>query len=291
MKKAKFKLDFEAETYFDIDREMKVALPDGSRIVFKKSKGKNQGTIFFELNQPNEVIARNYGQSKVEEIFSYLLVTKDNFENWKPIYFPQKPKLLNPEIFIGLRKTGYVTLKASTVLVTKLDQQELDIVNNLLIKVDKLPENIQEIIFRSLHWFRKASETNGEDRFIYRWVSFEALWGLVKEEKPSVFLNQYLITPVANTILEKHKKTIIELSNANLISWKGAKRSEKLRGLLKRDKKPAKDILIKVEDCIYEVRNKFLHTGKALELIKGSSSLLRDLIRESLKEYVQKSRI
>jgi len=83
-----------------------------------------------------------------------------------------------------------------------------------------------------------------------------------------VLLNQYLTTPVANEILEKHKETVNELSRANLISWREARRNEKLRELLARARSDPKTILIKAAFCILEVRNKVFHKGKVLELKK-----------------------
>lgn len=287
MKKAKFKLNFETEAYFDIGREMEVALPNGSKIVFHKSKGRNLGTIFFEINEPDESIARNIGQEKVENFFTCLLVTKANFENLKPIIFPQKPELLNPEDFKEVPIKRYANLKMAYGITVKLEQRELDATSEFLAKLDKLPREKREIISRSLRWFRKASEANGEDRFIYRWISFEALVGLVEEGKLPVLLNQYLTTPVANEILEKHKETVNELSRANLISLSGVNRSEKLRELLVRARGDPKAILIKAILCIREVRHILFHKGEVLELMKGSSSLLRDIIRECLKFYVQ----
>lgn len=292
MKKAKFKLDFEAETYFDIGREMEVALADGLRIVFHKSKGKNHGTIFFEIDQPDESIARNQGQRKVEDFFTYLLVTKANFENLKPISFPQKPELLNPEDFKGVPKTGYVDRRIVYGIAVNLEQQELVTTSELLAKINKLSQEKQNIISRSLRWFRKASEANGEDRFIFRWISFEALLGLLKKRRATQnlipeFVDRFLETETARRIFQKHQRTVEDLSNANLVSWGSVPYSEQLRALLKKDSDP-RAILPKVALCVFEVRNNLFHKGEVLELMKDSSSLLRDIIRECLKFYVQR---
>lgn len=292
MNKAKFKLDFQAETYFDIGREMEVTLSDGSRIIFHKSKGKNQGTILFEIDQPNEIIARNEGKRKVEQFFNCMLITKDSLENLKPINFPRKPELLNPGDFEGVPKTGYAEMKVSCVIVAGLEQQTLDTVTDLLAKINKLPEEKQDIISRSLRWFRKASEVEGEDRFIYRWISFEALLGLLKKRRATQnlipeFVDRFLESETARKIFEKHQRAVEDLSNANLVSLGGVQCSEQLREFLEEGAHP-RAILPRATLCIFEVRNNLFHKGVVLELMKGSSSLLRDVIRECLKSYVQR---
>lgn len=292
MNKAKFKLDFEAEIYFDIGTEMKVTLSDGSRIVFHKSKGINHGTIFFEIDQPDESIARNEGKQKVEQFFNCMLITKDTLENLKPINFPRKPKLLNPEDFEGVPKTGYADLKVSCVIVARLEQQTLNTTTELLAKINKLPQEKQDIISRSLRWFRKASEVDGEDKFIYRWISFEALLGFLKKKRATQnlipeFVDRFLETETARKIFQKHQRTVEDLSNANLVSWGCVPYSEQLRESLEKGRDP-RAILPKATLCIFEVRNNLFHKGEVLGLIKGSSSLLRDIIRECLKLYVQR---
>ena len=59
MKRARFKLDFEIEAYFTINEDLKVTLFDGSQIILHESKGLNVGTIVFEIDRPDEGIARN----------------------------------------------------------------------------------------------------------------------------------------------------------------------------------------------------------------------------------------
>ena len=66
-----------------------------------------------------------------------------------------------------------------------------------------------------------------------------------------------------------------------MINLNGVNRSEKIRELLVRARDYPKAILIKAIFCIREVRHILFHKGEVLELIKGSSSLLRDIIRES----------
>lgn len=291
MKRARFKLDFEIEAYFTINEDMKVTLFDGSQIILHESKGLNVGTIVFEIDRPDEGIARNEGQQKVNRFFNCMLITKVNLESLKPISFPGKPELLNPEDFKGVPKTGYADMRANAIIVARLELQTLDATNELLAKINKLPQEKQDIISRSLRWFRKASEVDGEDRFIYRWVSFEALLGLIEKRKQTQnlileFVDRFIETEIARRIFKEHQRTVEGLSDAKLVSWRGVPYSEQLKELLMKESDP-RAILPKAAVCIFEVRNRLFHKGEILGLVNGCSSLLRDILRESLRSYVQ----
>jgi len=290
LKKAKYKLDFEVEVGFDIGRAMEVSLQDGSKIEIYESKGLNHGTIFFETHVPDETIARNEGQQKVEQFFNCMLIAIDRLENMKAISFPQKPELLNPEDFEGVIKTGYANYSVRVDLVHRLEQTTLEPVSKLLTELYRLPQSEQDIIFRSLRWFRKASETSGEDRFIFRWVSFEALLGLLNKDIGTQglineFINTYLERQTIQEILQKHKTIIERLSKANLRSWQGKLYSKPLQDSLEKGH-DVKSILQKAALCVYQVRNDLFHKGAVIQLMEDSGSLLRDIIRECLKSYV-----
>lgn len=179
MQKTKYKLSFEVEALFDITNEMEASLFDGSKIILSPSKGKNLGTIYYEMDKPDINMSEIEGQSKVENFFTYLLYIKDNFEDLKQVAFLKEPELLNAEDFKGQRRTISNKLKIIYQILSKLNQEEIDDTSKLLLKMLKLPQDDKAIIDRSMRWFRKASETNGEDRFIYRWISFDALLGLI----------------------------------------------------------------------------------------------------------------
>lgn len=292
MPKAKFKLDFEVDACLDINQEMKLMLSDGSQIVFYESKRPNLGTILVEIDEPNEIIARDVGRQRVEDFFTYMLIIKDNLENLTHINFPRKPELLNPEDFKGVPKTGYADFKVGYAITVKLEQQELDATRELIAKTRKLPQDKQDIISRSLWWFRKASEVKGEERFIFRWISFDALLGLLKKRKATQnlipeFMDRFMETKTTKTIFQKHERTINDLSNANLMGLSGVSYSKQLRTFLEERKHP-RAILPKAVLCIFEVRNALFHRGEALGLIEMCSSLLKDVIRECLKFYVRK---
>lgn len=94
----------------------------------------------------------------------------------------------------------------------------------------------------------------------------------------------------AHKIFEKHQEVIIDLSNANLVGTdregKDIKYSEDLKLASLKENHDYKDILQKAILCIYEVRNNLFHKGKVLDLIADSSTLLRDVIRGYLIDYV-----
>lgn len=291
MKKAKFKLDFKAKSYLDIEREMEVTLADGSLITFYKSKVLNHGMIVFERDKPDGYAAKNKCQQKVERFFNCILIMGDTLENLEPIKFSKKAELLNPKDFEGVSKKVAHDFTVNAILVARLEQQTLDATATLLAGINKLPQEKRNMVFRSLRWFRKASENDGEDRFIFRWISFEALLGLLNKRKATrnlipEFIDKFIKTVTAQIILDKHHKVVEGLSNANLVSLGNVPYSKQLQELLKEGSDP-RVIITKAVLCIAEVRNNLFHKGEILELMKDSSSLLRDIIRGCLKSYVQ----
>jgi len=284
LKKAKYELEFEAEAHLVIDKEMDVALPDGSQIVFDKSDDVNRGKIVLEIAKPDMKIARDQGRRRVEQFFNCMLIGNDRLEDMKQIMYLQ-PKLLNLQDF--RRARYYAELPIILIPQHKLEQQTLQTTSDLITKILRLPEEKKDIMSRSLRWFRKASEAEGEDRFIFRWISFEVLLGFLKKRKATQnlipeFVHRFYDTETAERILQKHKKTVQILSHAKLESLRGVKVSEELRNSLKKDR-DSKRILQCVTRCIFEVRNNLFHEGTVPKLMGTSSSLLRDIIRECLK--------
>jgi len=289
--RARFKLDFEVQAHFKIGKEMEVTLPDGSRIVFDKSNGVNRGRIFFEIDQPNESIATSEGQLRVEQFFNCMLITWDRFNNVRPISFPVKAEWQNLEDFEEVPKTSYVDRSSSfSIASVEVEQQTLKAVIETLAKINGLSQEKQDIILRSLRWFRKASEVYGEDRFVFHWISFEALLGLLKKRRPTPTQNLIpefvdgLKAEAARRAFDRHQPIVKELSEANLVGWwRDARYSEELQKELSKRRIHPRAILPKAALCIYEVRNRLFHKGEALAIMEGSSSLLRDIIRECLK--------
>jgi hypothetical protein len=289
--RAKFKLCFEVEAYFNITEEMEVILPNCTKIILPKSKVKNFGTLFYEIDKPDTRIAMVEGKDKVENFFTCLLYTRDRYGSLKPITFPKKPELINEEEFAGQGITDYLDLPASFVIVNGLKQEELNDTSELLGKIFKCSSAEIDTITRSMRWFRKASELDGEDQFLHRWISFEALLGLLNMTNSTpalsnIFINYYLNIKTAQKIFNSNQKVITDLSKAGLFGYRGAKYSEDLALSLKNN--DPIEILSKANLCVYEVRNKLLHKGEVLNFIADSSSLLNDIIKGCLKDYVNR---
>lgn len=288
MMEAKYELEFELgpPAPFDIRKEMRITFSDGSQIKLyprEKSKDSNKGAIIFDCPDPD--FAERIGKGKVNRFLNCMLIIKENFEQLAAVNF-------SPLTFPGGQRFSFTIKPRLTVPV---EENELESVKKLMETIDTLPDPRKEIILRSLRWFRRGAEANSEDRFIYRWISFDLLLALLGKKGTSTpnlipeFIHKYMKTETAKLIFHKHKPTIKKLSMANLIGWKRAERSKELLALLRRQKHDLKAILTKTMLCIYEVRNTLFHKGEVLETINQSSALLRDVFRESLKTCVESS--
>ena len=287
--KAKSELEFELgpPAPFNIGKEMRITFNDSSQIKFypmEKSKDSNKGAIIFDCPDLNS--AERIGRDKVNRFFNCMLITKENFEQLTaPRFFP----LTSPK-----GQTFSFTIKPR--LTVPVEENELESAKKLMETIDTLSDPRKGIILRSLRWFRRGAEANSEDedRFIYRWISFDLLLALLEKKgisTPSLipeFINNYMKTETIKLILNTHESTITKLSEANLIGWRGAKRSNDLYKLLRIQSPDQKDILTKTMLCIYEVRNTLFHKGEALKtIINPSSALLRDVFIKSLETYVE----
>lgn len=297
--KAKYELEFELGPLapFDIKKEIRTTFSDGSQIKLypnEKSKGLNKGAIIFEIDRPNPDFADRIGKDKVNRFLNCMLITKENFEQLAAVRF-LRLKFLNPEQIPGGKVDQRIGFTINAIFTASVEENELESVKQLMEIIDTLPILRREIILRSLRWIRSGAEASSEDRFIYRWISFELLLALLEKKgkyTPTLipeFIHKYMKTGTAKLVFQKHKATIKKLSMANLIGWKKAERSKELLGLLRRRKHDLKAILTKTMLCIYEVRNTLFHKGEALEIMKQSSSLLKDVYRESLKTYIESS--
>ena len=296
--KAKYELEFELRPLapFDIKKEIRTTFSDGSQIKLypnEKSKGLNKGAIIFEIDRPNPDFADRIGKDRINRFLDCMLITKENFEQLAAVRF-LRLKFLNPEQIPGGKVDQRIGFTINAIFTASLEENELESVKQLMEIIDTLPILRREIILRSLRWIRSGAEASSEDRFIYRWISFELLLALLEKKGMSTpklipeFI-KILKTETAKQIFLNHEETIKKLSMANLIGWKGAERSKDLLELLQRRKHNLKAILTKTMLCIYEVRNTLFHKGEVLETINQSSALLRDVFRESLKTYVESS--
>ena len=298
MMEAKYELEFELgpPAPFNIGKEMRITFSDGSQIKLypkEKPKDSNKGAIIFELDRPDRELAEKTGKDKVNEFFNSMLITKENFEQLAATTFSVLKCARGSESFSFIIKP---------LLTAPVGENEMESAKKLIETIYTFPIPRRDIIVRSLRWFRRGAEANSEDRFIYRWISFDLLLALLvleKKEKHKAkgtpklirefMMSKYMKAETAKLISHKHKLTIEKLSRANLKGFRGAERSKALLEELQRQKPNLKDILTKTMLCIYEVRNTLFHKGEVLETINQSSALLRDFFRESLKTYVESS--
>jgi len=298
MMKAKYEQEFELgpPTPFNVEKEMRITFRDGSQIKLcpkEKPKDTIKGAIMFELDHPDPMLEEKIGKDKVNDFFNSMLITKENFEQLAATQFGVlKPLGPGPDEIFNFGINPHKT--------TSLGKNEMESAKNLIETIYTFSDQRRGIIVRSLRWFRRGAEANSEDRFIYRWISFDllvALLGLEKKEKtkpkgtPTLikeFMNsKYMKAETAKMIFDKHKLTIEKLSKANLKSFRGTERSKQLLELLPGPKHKLKHILTKVMLCIYELRNTLFHKGELFETINQNSALLGDVFRESLKTYVE----
>jgi hypothetical protein len=295
--KAKFKLSFRVEAGFDLDKEARFDLSDDASIILHPTKAINLGTVLYEIEEPNTAKARTEGKRRVEQFLTSLLYTNDFLDGLTSVAFPEDPQLINPEDFEGQTKTGALEITADSFIAAGLNQIEVVGTVKLLNDIDRLGPDRRDIVDRSMRWFRRASETDGEDRFVFRWISYEAILGLPEltglqgtrsgtQKLSNTFINDFLETSTVRAILEKHSGTMTVLADAGLEGYQGKTFSADLKSVLKGSHKKA--ILQRAVLCVYEVRNSLFHKGQALSLIDDSSLLLRDLVRGCLRDYLDK---
>lgn len=155
--------------------------------------------------------------------------------------------------------------------------------------------DMNKIVNKALkHYFRKSTSKYHEIPAT-KISGVESLFGLLRkknEKKKQItqliedFLKNYL-TSASQSVFQNHQKIIEDLSNAQLISIHGVNRSKKLKDKLQKNASTPVLILIKAVKCIYQVRNDPIHNGEIhSDLLKGSSSLLADIIRKVTRAYV-----
>jgi len=264
---------------------------DHSKIVLYRSKTTNKGAIFFEKDTLDQTEAKKEARSKVDHFLNYLLVTL-NVENMMPLRFPEPPELLNSEEFKGMPRTVSVGIDVHLAAPVPFEKSQAEAVNTLMKKTTQLDSENQTAINKCLFWMRRGAETRKEERFIYRWISFEALFKILQEEYSStqkmlsVLLNTYLKNETAKSIYAKNKKMVNELAEADLVGFFGAKQSEKLKRMLQ-EQADFKAIMIRAMLCVFEVRNRLFHRGEEMSLIPACNSLLRYVINETLIAFLE----
>lgn len=286
-------MGFEVNTYFNVKDDCEAKLWDGSKIVFSKSEGANRGFLIYQMDTLNHGEAKEEGKKRIDAFLSYLMIAS-NVDNIEPTLFTESPKLLNSGKIKGMTMTITRTFTANTILVANFQKQWVEDANVLSSKIHKLTNNEQSAIGRCLFWLRKGAEATPNERFIYRWISLEALSGVLERQSDSTgrwvnLLINRLRNESAKTVFERNEKLFEQLVVASLIGWKNQRRSDELKQAISALEKNGdyKSVMMKMALCIYEVRNKFLHRGEAMSLINDCNTLLRELIHALLKDLVQ----
>ena len=290
MESPEYQLDFEVTAYFVIKDDFETKMWDGSRITFYKSEGTNKGSIIYQMATLNHGEAKEEGKKRANAFLNYLIITS-NIDNIKPTIFAESPRLLNSDKFKGKTLTLTKTFTSDSIILANFQKQWAECANSLSSKIHGLSTMKQAAIDRCLFWLRKGAEAASVERFIYRWVSFEALSGVLDDKSDSTdkWVNS-LINKLANesakTVFNGNKAVAKQLEAASLISWKGLNRSQELKeaiGGLERNG-DYKTVMMRTASCIHEVRNKFLHGGEVISLIDGCNTLLKELTHALLKD-------
>jgi hypothetical protein len=290
----KYKLYFEMDTCYDITEEIEIQNPDNSKIFLYPSKKTNKGAVVFEKDTLDQSVAEDEGRSKVNRFIDFFIASS-NIDSLTPPRFPQKPELLNPESFKNKTKTVYAHLAATVNIVAPnpLAKATANTLKDMMTKVSKLNAQSQRAAYRSLFWLRKAAKASGEERFVYRWISLEALCAIYPETQAStqktlnVVLNSCIKAETAESIYDQNRQIVNELVTADLTGRKGANPSRDLKRVLEKEAIP-RVIVSKAVLCVFEVRNTLFHKGEVLSLIDGCSSFLRDIISKGLADVLQK---
>ena len=213
MKKAKYQMEFDVKHYSKLKQDLSANLPDGSKVILRAPGG--IGEIIFEIDQLNDLMARSKGEKEIKNLFRALLVVK-NLQYEELII--KKLLLLNSEDFPGGVRTGTDTKQASTHIVSHLEQEELNQAVELLSKIRKLSKREQDHLLKALSWFERGNQSKEEDQFIFWWISFESLLGLLNKKNTAgklikEFLDLYLRF-ASQSMFQEHQKTIVDLSKA-----------------------------------------------------------------------------
>ena len=237
--------------------------------------------------------AREEGEKRANAFLNYLIVAS-NIDSIKPAKFDELPKLLNAEKFKEDKKIVTKTFSSSFLVVNTLRKERVDSANLLSSTQHRLTSDKQGAIDTCLFWLRRAAEAEFTlERFVFRWVSFEALGGVLNArfnstEKQIHCLINELTEKSANAIFSRHSELVKQLEVASLIGWKGQNRNQELTDAIQALARSGsfKTVMMRTASCIYEVRNRFLHKGIAESLVNSCSVLLKELIHAVLRDYL-----
>ncbi len=289
-----YKLDFEIRAFLDVKNDNETVMKDGSRFILYKVEDAskdytNKGSVIFHVDTLNFGEAKKIGMAKVESFLNFLIVLL-NIENIPSTKFDPAPSLLSfekigkPIKIMQMQITGNASVQA--IFNEKCTFQVKDKID----EASKLSKQQKNSLANCLNWLRRGADASGNDRFIYRWISLEALFGVLKlNGKTTVPLINELVGKLKNEslkgIYERNKEIVNQLVEANLEGYRGAKPSGNLKTAIEADVGYT-HIIQKTALCVYEVRNKLIHTGEALLILDGCSSFLRDLISTCVRDLL-----
>ena len=288
MMPARYRIDFECQLFLKLNHTISAELPGGSKVFLHATEnGTSKGEIEYELAAPNDKLASHEGRTQVRTFIKTLLVATDSIE-CRDLYINEPPTWLNPDDFASAQITRSVEYTVDTIFVKEFEQELLDRATGLLVKIMERPKTEQELLLRALSWYQRGCQSNAEDQFIFWWIAFDSLLGLLgkKQATPNLipeFVETYL-RPASQTILTKHHNILDELSNANLRNFRGTvDRSEQLKQELQRSSHTPKVVLRKALLCVYEFRNGLFHGGVSSDLIEECALFLATIIREAIR--------
>jgi len=178
MEKPEYKLDFEVQAFFDIKEDIETEILDGTKIILYQNKGLNKGSVIFQTETMDFGEAKNEGMLRADAFLNFLVVLL-NIENIPSTKYAESPTLLNSEKFKGATLTIQKQITAGAAVVAVFQNKWAEEAKNMVEKAYKLTNFEQNALAYSLYWLRKGAEAKENDRFIYRWISLEALCGIL----------------------------------------------------------------------------------------------------------------
>jgi hypothetical protein len=279
-----YQVDFEIDAYYSVKEDIELALGKTAKIIVKTTNQSitNKGSLFFEKDTLDLQVAETEARRIIANFIDYFMVLM-NIENMASLKF-NKAILLNAKNFTGKTKTDYAEILSSMAVTAPIEVEKVKLAAQLTIKQWTLSKKDNETINRSLYWLQKAAQAQGEEKFIYRWISLEALSGLVSATSPQAILNTLISSKLkiesARKIVKDNNETINVLSKAGLCDWKGLKDFSKELSEAISKGKDCKSIVAKALLCVYCVRNSLFHRGDMVELMTVANVFLRDLTNQ-----------
>lgn len=321
---AKLKYEFEIDIHLKDKDPIEVLINPDTKIILDISSGKKcKGSIFyteeFSSNNIDLVEAKKVGKEYVERYFKVNdLLIDINLTQFK---FSDKPEVL--EIINGnnirysdafSRTVGYSVTTAivktsnTRIVVDDRDGRVTDyksIMENIspgiyqkLEKLKNRGDAKSPILEKCIDWNYRASSTdNIEERFIYRWIAFDVLTGILLKLKPTInlipeFVNM-IQTKTAKVVNTKYNGFYDLLIVQNFTSL--AKRQEGVIGDRSQNLKDERDksrpnnkcIIQKAIECLYEYRNEIFHCGEVNnDLSKQADLFVSEIITISIQSIL-----